>query len=131
MRHTTDERPLSDLFNELAQDARHLIQQEVELAKVEMRQKTSKIGQDVGMLTAGGILAYTGFVFILAAIVFTMATFMPLWLAALIIGVIVLIVGVFLVERGRQDLARRDLMPRQTVQTLRENAEWAREQVRT
>jgi tetrahydromethanopterin S-methyltransferase subunit G len=129
MRHTTDERPLSDLFNELAQDARHLVQQEVELAKVEITQKGAKIGQDVGLMTAGAVLGYTGFVFILAAIVFVMATFMPLWLAALIMGVIATVVGVFLVERGRQDLGRRNLMPRQTVQTLKENAQWAREQV--
>ena len=54
---------------------------------------------------------------------------MPWWLAALIVGVIVAAVGGVMVQRGLAALKRVDLAPRQTMQTLKEDTQWAKEQM--
>jgi uncharacterized membrane protein YqjE len=130
MRHTYDDRTLSDLFADLSRDARILVRQEVELAKVELKEKGTQAAKGVGMMVAGGAVAYAGFLFLLATFVITLAQFMPLWLAALIISVIVLVAGILLIQQGQSALQQDELKPRHTVETLKENKEWAQEQLR-
>jgi uncharacterized membrane protein YqjE len=129
-RHHYDERTLSELFNDLSRDARVLVRQEVALAKVELKEKGTQIGKDVAMIAAGGAVAYAGFLFLMATFVITLAQFMPLWLSALIISVVVLLAGILLIQQGQSSLQKRNLTPRQTVDTLKETKEWAQEQLR-
>jgi uncharacterized membrane protein YqjE len=130
MRHTYDDRTLSDLFADLSRDARILVRQEVELAKVELKEKGAQAAKGIGMIVAGGAVVYAGFLFLLATFVITLAQFMPLWLAALIISVIVLVAGILLIQQGQSALQQGELKPRHTVETLKENKEWAQEQLR-
>ena len=51
-------------------------------------------------------------------------------MAALVVGLVVAGVGYFLVQKGLTDLKRTDLAPRQTVETLKEDAQWAKDQTR-
>jgi len=55
---------------------------------------------------------------------------LPWWLSALIVGIVVAAIGGFLVQKGLDALKHEDMAPRETVQTLKENAQWAREQTR-
>jgi len=130
MQERKEDRSLGELFADLAQETSTLVRQEVALAKTELTQKASRVGRDVAMLVVGGAVAYAGLLVLLAAVVFGLATFMPNWLAALIVGLVVAAVGYFLVQRGRDALGREDLTPRQTIETLKEDAEWAKEQTR-
>jgi predicted phage tail protein len=130
MRYEQDERTLSELFADLSRDARILVRQEVALAKIEMKEKATAVGKNVGLMVAGGAVAYAGFLVILAALVASMATFLPLWLAALIVGAIVTLSGALLIQQGKSGLEEEDLTPKQTVQSLKENKEWAQEQLR-
>jgi hypothetical protein len=130
MYKTTDERSLGELFSELLQDTRTLVNQEVELAKTEMSQKASSMGKHVGFIAAGGFVAYAGFLAIIAALIVGLGELMPMWLSALLVGVIVAGVGYLLVQRGLNKLKSESMAPQQTVRTLKENAQWAKEQVR-
>jgi hypothetical protein len=126
-----EERSLGELFGDLARDTGTLVRQEVELAKTEMTQKASRAARDVGLLAAGGLVAYAGFIGILAAIVLGLvAAGLDPWLAALLVGAVVAAVGALLVQRGLSALKREELAPRQTVETLKEDAQWAKEQVK-
>lgn len=129
MRDRKEERSLGDLFAELARETSLLVRQEVELAKTEMTQKATRVGKDLGLLVVGGAVAYAGFLALLAALIGGLARLgLPWWLAALLVGVVVAGVGYFLVQQGRNALQRIDLAPQQTVETLKEDAAWAKEQ---
>jgi Putative Actinobacterial Holin-X, holin superfamily III len=125
-----DDRSLGELFGDLARDMGVLMRQEVGLATTEMTHKASRLGKDLGVLAIGGLVVYAGFLAILAAIIIALADAgLAWWLAALVVGVLVAMVGAVLVRRGIAALQRADLAPRQTMQTLKEDAQWAKEQV--
>jgi len=125
-----DDRSLGELFAELSRESTTLVRQEIALAKAEMTQKATRVGKDVGFLVAGGAVLYAGFLGIMAAVILLLALFLPDWLAALIVGVAIAAVGGVLVQKGRQALTREDLAPRQTLETLKEDVEWAKEQTK-
>ena len=123
-----DDRSLGELFSELSQETTTLIRQEVNLAKTEMSQKASRVGKDVGLLAAGGAVAYAGLLAIVAGVIALLALVIPLWLSALLVGLVVAVAGYFLVRKGLDALKQEDLAPRQTMETLKEDKEWAKDQ---
>ncbi len=123
-----DERSLGELFAELAQETSTLVRQEVNLAKTEMSQKASRAGRQVGILAAGGAVAYAGLLAILAALIALLDNVMPLWLSALLVGLVVAVVGYVLVRRALDALKREDFAPRETMETLKEDQQWAKDQ---
>lgn len=133
--HISEQRPvgqepsLGELFGELSRETTTLVRQEVQLAKVEMTQKASQIGKDVGFLAAGGMVLYAGFLALIAALIVGLGQAgLPWWVSALIVGLIVAGIGGFLVMRGLDDLKNQTPVPEQTIQTLREDQEWAKRQ---
>jgi uncharacterized membrane protein len=125
-----DDRSLGELFSELAQETSSLVRQEVTLAKTEVSQKASRAGKHIGTLAAGGAVAYAGLLAILAGVIVLLDDVMPLWLSAILVGVVVALVGYFLVRRGLDALKREDLAPRQTMETLKEDQQWAKDQTK-
>ena len=125
-----DERSLGELFSELARDTSTLVSQEITLAKTEMSQKASRVVKDVGFLAAGGAVAYAGLLAILAGVIVLLGQVIPMWLSALLVGLVVAGVGYFLVRKGLDALKREDLAPRQTIETLKEDQQWAKDQTR-
>jgi hypothetical protein len=130
MHRVADERSLGELFSDLWQETRTLINHEMRLARLEMSQKASQVGKDVTYLAIGGFVAYAGFLAILLAVIVGLSNLIPLWLSALIVGAVVALVGFLLIQKGRSDLQRQDLTPKKTVATMKENVEWARDQMR-
>ena len=125
-----DDRSLGELFAELAQETSTLVRQEVELARVELGQKAAGVGRAVASLVLGGAVAYAGFLAIMAAVIVALADAgLPWWLSALLVGVVIAGVGYALVARARTALQRVELAPRRTVETLKEDREWAKEQI--
>ncbi len=125
-----DDRSLGELFAELAQETGTLVRQEVELARVELGQKASRVGRDIAALAVGGAVAYAGVLALVAAAILALGEAgLPWWLSALIVGLVVAGVGYALVARARTALKQADLAPRQTVETLKEDREWAKEQI--
>ena len=129
IKNESDERSIGDLFSELAGETSTLIRQEVALAQAEMTQKAVKAGKDVGFLAVGGIIVYVGFLAIVAAIIIALAHFIPLWLSCLLIGIIIGVIGAIMVFTGYNDLKKIDPVPEQTVETIKEDAKWLKEQI--
>jgi hypothetical protein len=119
---------LGELFADLSRETTTLVRQEVALAKTELNSKVSKLSKDVAFIGAGAAVAYAGFLAIVAAIIIILAALIPWWLSALIVGVVVAGIGYFLIQTGLAALRRVDVAPRETIETLKENAQWAREQ---
>ena len=123
------ERSLGQLFSQLSQDVSSLFRQEVRLAKIEMSQKASEAGKHVGFIVAGGFIAYAGFLALLVALILGLSEFMAAWLAALIVGIVVAGIGYFLLQKGMNDLKNVNPAPEKTIQTIKEDGQWLKQQV--
>lgn len=124
-----EQQSLGDLFSELSAGTSALIRQEVQLAKAELSQKASKVGSSVGFMVAGGIVAYSGFLVLLAAIVLILAELMPIWLAALLVGIVVAAIGALVAYNGWETFQKTKMVPERTIQTLKEDKEWLQHQL--
>jgi len=130
MAQVRDERSLGDLFAELARETSTLVRQEVQLAKAEVTESATTAGRAIAFLLTGGAVAYAGFLAVLAAIILGLwDAGLEAWQAALLVGIVVAIVGIFLVMRARETLQTTVLVPRKTVDTLKEDQEWMKEQI--
>ncbi len=128
MQQPKDERSLSDLFTDLSREVSILIRQETTLAKTELTEKASSVGKDAGTIAVGGAIAYAGFLAIVAAVILVLSFVLPLWLSALIVGAVVASIGGVLIQKGRSGLKHADLAPEQTIETLKEDAQWMKDQ---
>src|SRR5215212_720354 len=130
MAQLRDERSLGDLFSDLSRETTTLVRQEVQLAKAELTQSATEAVRGIGMLVAGGAVAYAGLLFVLLAIVFGLIKGgLEPRVSALIVGLVVVAIGAVLVLRARNALKPANLAPQQTVETLKEDAAWAKEQI--
>lgn len=124
------ERSLGDLFAQLSRETATLVQQEVGLARAELRGSASRLGKDLGYLVVGGAVLYAGVLVLLATVIIALAYALPWWLSAFLVALAVLLAGSLLVQRGLQALKREQFAPQQTIQTLQEDAKWLKEQTR-
>ena len=129
IKNEADERSLGDLFSELANETSTLFRQEVALVETEMTNKAVRAGKDIGFLAVGGTIFYVGFLAIVAAIIVGLAYFIPLWLSCLLVGIVIGIIGAVMVYKGLDNLKKINPMPKQTVETVKEDVKWLKEQV--
>jgi len=125
-----EERSLGELFGELSRETSQLVRHEVALARTEMGQKASEVGKDIGSLAVGGAVAYAGLLAIIAAIIIALGSVIPMWISALLVGLVVAGIGYFLVQKGMSALKKQNMAPKQTLDTIKEDTEWAKQQMR-
>lgn len=131
MSESRHEPTLGEMLAKLSRDVTTLIQQELQLARLELSQKTMTMRRSLILMVAGGLLAYGGFLAVIAALVFgIVALGMSYWLAALIAGVVLGMLGYLLIYAGSASLQHASLTPRHTVDTMKEDAQWLKNQVR-
>jgi len=124
------ERSVATLLSDLARDFSLLIRQEVALAKAEASEKVGQLGMAVGMIAAGGFVAFAGLIVLMFAGVYALSLVMQPWQAALIVGGVVTLLGLGLVFVGKSKLSADKLTPQRTIQSIKDDARWAKEQVR-
>lgn len=131
MHDTQTERSLGELFAELARESSSLVRQEIALARAELTAQAGRAAGDLGLLAVGGAVAYAGLLALLAAVIVGLAAAgLPWWLAALLVGLAAAAVGYALIKKGLATFKSRTLAPRRTLDTLRADVRWAKEQAR-
>jgi uncharacterized membrane protein YqjE len=107
-----------------------LAKQELRLAKAEMAEKGRKAGPGIGMVGAAGAVGLLAAGTLTAFIILALDGVMPNWLAALIVGLVyaAIAAGLYFSGKGRVQEAG-PLVPEQTVETLKEDVEWAKTQL--
>jgi uncharacterized membrane protein YqjE len=129
-RQTRQREPsLGELFTNLSTGASVLVRKEVELAKAEMSQKAAKAGREVAVLAVAAVLANAALLCLVAALVVGLASLVPLWASALMVGIGLAIVAGVMAWTGLEALKRIDPRPTQTLETLQEDKEWLTEQL--
>lgn len=96
-----------------------LLRQELTLARLELYQSLTRLLRSGGALVGGIALLYTGFLLLLVAALAGLTLLLPLWLAALSLGLIIGAVGWSLVRRGRSMLRNAQLTPARLPHSLR------------
>ncbi|MBV2364214.1 phage holin family protein [Streptomonospora nanhaiensis] len=124
------DRSLGDLVGELVADVQKLLRQEVELAKAEVREEATKAGKAAGMLSGAAFAGYMVLVLVSLAAVFGLAAVMPAGWAALIVAAVWAVIGAVLFVVGRSRMRQVSPKPERTVETLKEDAQWARHPTR-
>ena len=131
MTDVRDERSLGDLFGDLSRQLTTLIRQEIDLARTEMTAKATSAGRDAALIGAGGALAYGGALVLLGALVLILVQLgVDAWLAALIVGIVAVAIGAILMDRGRSRLSQVDMAPERAIETAKDEADWAKEQLK-
>lgn len=127
---TKPEASVGDLLGNLARDMGVLVRQEVRLASTEMTLKAKAFARNTLLVVLGGALGIAGLLVLIAAAIAALDTLLPLWLSALIIGVVIIAVGYAFIRKGLNAIRHFDPLPEQTLETLRADLAWAKEQVR-
>lgn len=131
---TSPSNSIPALLRELRDETTTLFRQEVALAKTELKENAARMGSHAAHLAVGGFVAYAGIIVLLIGIGHLLgALFVRLgmseglaeWLAPTLVGLVVAIVGWMMLARAKAALAHDDLAPRQTIESLRENKNWA------
>lgn len=124
------DRPLSSLFTELTRETASLFRNEVRLAKAELADKARQAGRGAAEIAVGGLLLFIALQVLAATAVIALIAVVKPWLAALIVAVVVGLVGVVVLAKGLANVRSDSLAPRRTIDSLRDNTRWAKEQLR-
>jgi len=128
MQQTRDDRSLGELFGDLTRSLSTLIRQEFELARTEMTARAGRLSRGAATVGVGGALVYAAFLGAMAVVILGLVELgVAPWLAALVVTIIVAAIGGLLIATGRDALKKADLVPRRTIETVREDADWAKE----
>jgi uncharacterized membrane protein YqjE len=122
------DKSLTELFSAMTSDLSTLLRKEVELAKVETREELSRTTKAGGLLAGGAVAAYLAAVFASFALAWLLDKWMPRALAFVIVAVAYAAAAAVLVFQGRRRLRQVNPVPQQTIETLKEDVQWARAQ---
>jgi uncharacterized membrane protein YqjE len=118
---------LGDLVGGLASDIQDLVRGEIALGRAELEQKLDRVIMAAIWLLGGALLAFAGLVVVLQGVAAILALMMPVWLALLIVGVIIVGVGAALGKSGLAMMSLKTLTPDRTVANLQKDAQLLKE----
>jgi hypothetical protein len=114
----------------LASQVGTLVRREIELARSEVASSLTQIGRGAGLTGLGGALIHAGFLALLvAAALGLIEAGMDPWLAALVVGVLVIGIGFVIASIGLKEVQAADMAPRRTVASIRRDVEAVKEQI--
>jgi uncharacterized membrane protein YqjE len=126
------EASFGDLAKRLSADISTLVRQELDLARVEMTEKGKRAGFGLGLVGAAGVIGLAALGALTAFFVLVLDTFMAAWLAALIVAAVLGAIAAVLALRGRDKVTEATPpIPEQTVETVKEDVQWAKTQMRS
>jgi hypothetical protein len=120
------ERPIGELVKDLAAQTSTLVRQEIQLAQAELTQKGKIAGKGAGMLVGAAVVGLLALGALTAMLIALLSEFMDTWLAALIITVLWAVVAAVLASAGRNAIKRATPPAPQTVETVKEDIQWAK-----
>jgi uncharacterized membrane protein YqjE len=124
-----NERSVPEVLHDIVSNIQEIGRSEFRLAKSEIKEQVSKAAKPAATLAMGIVLAMYAFGFMLLTIVYVLATVVSAWLAALLVTAVVAVVALVLVTAGK-DRLKRVKPPEKTIETLKENVEWANNQIK-
>jgi hypothetical protein len=122
------ERGIAELVKDLASQTSTLVRQEIQLAQAEVTQKGKVAGKGAGLMAGAAVAGLLGLGALTAALIALLDTAMATWVAALIVMALWVIVAAVLAKAGQKALQRATPPAPQTVETVKEDIQWAKTQ---
>jgi uncharacterized membrane protein YqjE len=113
----------------LLKDLQDLVRGEVALAKAEIKEDVSTAGKGVAALATAAFVGLTGFIFLMLGATYLLNIWMRMWIAAAIVGLVLVAIAAVLGLSGKSKLSSASLKPDQTIDSLKEDQQWAKEQI--
>jgi hypothetical protein len=124
------EQSMGELFKQLSEDMSTLVRQELRLAQSEMTEKGKRAGIGAGIFGGAGLIGVMALGTLTACFVAALSKAMDVWLAALIVTVVYAAIAGVLALQGRERIQQATPpVPEQTVETVKEDVQWAKTQL--
>jgi uncharacterized membrane protein YqjE len=130
MTHPGGTRSAAEIVQSVVRDIQEIVRSEVQLAKAEVSEKTTQMSGAAAMFGGAVAAGLLGGIALVAALVAFLAIWLPVWGAALIVGAVLTASAAILFLAGKGKLAGFTPIPRQTVETIKEDVEWAKQRTR-
>jgi hypothetical protein len=124
------DKSLGDLFGDLSREFGELVRTQTELAKTEIRTQTDKAKIAAGAFGGAALAGYMALVLLSFAAAWGLSEVMPEGFAFLIVGVIYAVVAGVLYLRGRRQVEELNIVPEQTIESVKEDVQWAQQKTR-
>lgn len=123
-------RSVPEVLQDIVGNIQEIIRSEFGLARIEIKQEAAQAKGPLLRWLIGGAIGLYALGFLLFTAVLGMATVMPIWLAALIVGAVLTVVSMALLSAASKRLKQMQKAPERTIETLKENFQWAKEQIK-
>jgi len=123
---TVGERSAGEIMQDVVRDVGEVVRGEVRLAKAEMAETARNAGKAGGFFGGAAVCGVMGLASLVAAGIAALALLMPLWAAALIMGVLLVCIGGVMYAGGRSKLKEVHAVPEKTVETIKDDVQWAK-----
>ena len=117
----------AELLQDIVANLGNIVRSEVQLARAEMKQEARKAARDSAMIAAGALLAFFGLAFLFTSAAAVLTRWLPLWGAALLMGVLLFAVSAALAMTGWKNLRRVRPAPEQTIEAVKEDVQWIKD----
>jgi uncharacterized membrane protein YqjE len=134
----SDNESLPNLVSRLGDDVMELFKSQLELFKVEVKEEVNAYTRGIAMIAVGAVIATVGFALLNVAIAFAVSTLFAqaafsqpasYALGFVVTGAFYVLVGGIIVLLMKNRLARQNLVPERTVQELRKDKEWLKNEL--
>lgn len=125
------DRSIREIVQAIQPQVQELVSKQVELTKSEVTPVAKRAGIATGLLAAAGVVALVFLILLSFTGVYALATFLPLWLSALIVTVVLLIIAAILGGVGASMLRSLDPKPHRSIRALQQNVDWVKGQLKS
>ncbi|HEV7610676.1 MAG TPA: phage holin family protein [Steroidobacteraceae bacterium] len=123
------ERSFSDVLQDIVHNLQDIIRAEVRLAKTEVREELTKVRAATLLVGVGAVSGVFGVLFLLLATLYGLTNIVPDWAAALILAIALSLCAGIAVSKGVKQFKQVTAAPK-TTESLKENIEWAKQQIK-
>ncbi len=125
---TRSDESVGQLVSQLTETVSHLVRDEVQLAKMDLAEKGKKAGTGIGMFSVAGLLAFFGIGALITTAILALSLALDAWLAALIVGVVLIAVAVVVGLLGRKEVQQAaPPVPQAAVDSVKQDVAAAKE----
>lgn len=118
-----DDTSVGGLLRQLTHEVPSLITKELALAKAEMSESIRATKAGAGSVATGGAVLLGGFIVLLMSAVFALSNVVEPWLAALIVGAVVVVIGMIMVSSGKKKFQASSFKPDRTIHSVNKDKE--------
>jgi uncharacterized membrane protein YqjE len=123
-------RSVPEVLQDIVGNIEEIIRSEFRLARAEIKEEASQAAPPLKMIVVGAAIGFYALGFLIFTLVMGLATVVPTWLAALIVGAVLGLIALVLITTASKRLKQVNKVPERTIETLKENVQWAKNQIK-